>query len=182
MSSSVTVFGQVLDPAAEYFSPSFVRTFDVGDLRRLRALPRLQAVSFCDFPLDDEGLGYLCEIPTLINVCIQATRVSNQGLAQLARLPRLRHLRLKDNPQLTDACCPHLAALITLVDLQLHETSITRVGLAQLVVLTKLEDLIVDIDEETLDLEDLRELSVRLPGCRVLAKGRGAFLAGTFFR
>jgi hypothetical protein len=182
MSESFIVLGRAVDLSTEHFYPGYVEAFDVEELRRLRALPRLSTVSFCDFPLDDVGLRYLCEIETLDNLALQGVQISNEGLAQLARLPRLRVLRLKDNRQLTDACCPHLAALRELVNLQLHETSITRVGLAQLVVLTKLEDLIVAIDEDNFDLEFLRELSVKMPGCRILAKGKGQFLAGKFSR
>ena len=95
---------------------------------------------------------------------------------QLARLPRLTHLRLKDNRQLSDECVPHLLALPHLRSVQVHETSITASGLAQLARLPELRDLCVD--EETGTEVELRELSMLMPRCEILIKGRGALLAG----
>jgi len=146
------------------------------ELRRLRALPRLRAASFYDFPIDDPALVLLCEVPTLENLVLQSTRVSNAGLSQLARLPALAHLRLKDNRQLDDECVPHLLALPCLHSLQVHETSITAIGLARLAGLPRLRELCVD--DETGTEAELRELSMLMPRCEILVKGWGALLAG----
>lgn len=175
--SPIVVFGQHLDASTEHFLPrSHHDPCDMAELRRLRSLPRLRYASFCDFPIDDEGLAFLCEIPTIENLVLQNTRVSNMGLRQLARLPALTHLRLKDNRQLSDACVPHLLALAHLRDLQVHETSITAIGLTPLAGLSELRDLCVD--RQTGTEAELQELSMLMPRCEILIKGRGALLAG----
>jgi hypothetical protein len=171
------VFGERLDASTEHFLPPSHRgPYDMAELRRLRGLPRLQRASFYDIPIDDGGLALLCEVPTIENLVLQNTRVSNTGMRQLARLPRLTHLRLKDNPQLSDECVPHLLALPRLQNLQVHETSITAIGLAQLAGLPELRDLCVD--DETGTEVDLRELSMLMPRCEILIKGHGALLGG----
>lgn len=147
-------------------------------LRRLAALPRLSSASFCDVPLTDEGLGYVCECTTLDNLRLQHTALTNGGLAVLARLPALRYLRLKDNPQLDDGCVPHLSALTRLVNLQVHETSIRATGLMALSGVPDLEELVVDT--ETGSREALEALSRKRPKCEILVKGQGSFFAGRF--
>lgn len=134
------------------------------------------SASFHDVPIDDEGLACLCEVSTIENLVLQNTRVSNAGLSQLARLTALVHLRLEDNPQLSDECVPHLRSLWRLQSLAVHETSITASGLAQLAGLPELRDLCVD--DETGSEAELLELSKLLPRCEILIKGWGALLAG----
>ena len=175
----IVVFGEALDPRATTFvARAALAVPDMDELRALAALTRLRFASFCDVPLDDVGLGHVCAASTIDNLSLQNTRVTNAGLAQLANLPLLRHLRLKDNPQLGDACVQHLLALVNLDSLQVHETSITAAGLAPLVELPWLRDLCVD--DETGAFAEVRALSLRLPRCEILVKGRGCFLAGEF--
>jgi hypothetical protein len=175
----IIVFGERLAPSTDYFSPRDTHgDHDMNELRRLRGLPRLTHVSFYDTPIDDEGLAFVCEVPTIENLVLQNTRVSNTGLGPLARLSALIHLRLKDNPQLSDECVPHLLGLSRLQTLAVHETSITASGLAQLAGLPELRDLCVD--DETGTEAELRELSMLLPRCEILVKGWGALLAGEY--
>lgn len=138
----------------------------------------LRSASFCDLPIDDEGLAELVAAASIERLVLQNTRLSNDGLRHLARLPALTDLRLKDNPQLDDACVRHLGALPRLTALQVHETSITAAGLVGLAPLAELRDLCVD--EETGSSAALRDLSIRLPGCEILIKGRGILRAGCF--
>ncbi|MCX4239617.1 leucine-rich repeat domain-containing protein [Paraliomyxa miuraensis] len=173
----IIVLGEHLDVSAEHFRPRSHRgPYDMTDVRGLRALPRLRSASFYDVPIDDEGLAFLCEVSTLKNIVLQGTRVSNDGLRQLARLPALTHLRLKDNPQLTDDGVPHLLAISRLQDLQVHETSITATALLPLARLPELSDLCVD--DETGTEAELRELSRQMPRCELLVKGWGSLRAG----
>lgn len=177
LAAPIVVFGERLDASSEHFLPRSHRGQpDMAELQRLRALPRLRCASFYDFPLDDAGLAFLCEVRTIEDLVLQNTRVSNTGLRQLARLPALTHLRLKDNRQLGDECVPHLVAISRLQNLQVHETSITALGLARLAELPELRDLCVD--DETGTEAELRELSMLMPRCEILIKGSGVLLAG----
>ena len=176
---AITVWGMELAADERHFIPDpYIERYDMQELRRLRELPELSSLSLCDIPLDDVGLGYICDCPGLDKLALQNTALSNEGLRELGRLPKLAHLRLKDNRQLDDRCAPHLAALGELVDLQLHETSIGREGLALLVGLSELRDLLVSLDEARLTRDDLLALSARMPRCSILVKGVGSFEAG----
>lgn len=176
---ALTIWGMELDAAEEHFIPDrYVEHYDMEQLRGLRELSKLRSVSLYDIPLDDHGLSYICDCAGLDDLVLQNTALSNEGLAQLARLPQLTHLRLKDNRQLDDGCAPHLAALLGLVNLQLHETSIGRAGLAQLVGLRELKDLLVSLDDARLTQADLLALSAQMPRCSILVKGLGSFEAG----
>jgi hypothetical protein len=98
----------------------------------------------------------------------------------LERLPDLKHLRLKENPQLSNDCIRHLLKLKRLVDLQIHETSIDQDGVNQLAVLGALEDLCLDVWKDNYSFERLLDLSARMPRCTILAKGSGEFFRGEF--
>lgn len=195
--AAVVVFGQTLAPDADHFFPERrahleddpdATPLDMDELARLRALSGLRVVSIYDMPLDDRGLAHLCDCPGVDNLALQNTQISDAGLRHLARLTQLRHLRLKDNRQLTDACAPHLAAVRSLEDLQLHETSVGPAGLAELAALPNLRHLLVPLRslERHADADrakvyaDLLALSKRMPRCELLAKGRGTFTDGVF--
>lgn len=182
MARTITIAGRSFAADAEHLG-LLCAAFAVDDLRRLAAFfaeqgPR--SASFGDSNLDDEGLALVSGLATLEGLDLQGTRISNAGLSWLARLPRLRRLRLKDNPQLTNACIPALARLTTLVDLQVHETAIDQAGLAGLTHLTGLRDVLVEDDAARFTFAGLAELSMRMPGCTFLVKGRGEFRAGRF--
>ncbi|MCA9659266.1 MAG: hypothetical protein KC486_13050 [Myxococcales bacterium] len=179
MSTAIIVFGERLDADATHFLPRpFRGPYDGRELGLLATLPRLKSASLCDVPIDDEGLVHLVEATSIESLTLQSTALSNEGLRSLARLPRLTHLRLKDNPQLDDRCVPHLCALARLTSLQVHETSITTAGLAHLASLPALRDLCVDTETGT--FAALRELSLRLPRCEILVKGEGTLVAGRY--
>jgi hypothetical protein len=95
-------------------------------------------------------------------------------------LPKLKHLRLKENTQLSNACIPHLLKLKQLVDLAIHETSINQASVNQLVSMETLKDICLDVWEDNYKFDELLNLSIRMPQCRILAKGRGEFFQGKF--
>ena len=165
----------------EYFSfPSFHRIGDMDELAKLSMLPRLRSASFYGTQLDDRGLVHISRVATIENLDLQDTLVTNAGLAHVARLPRLKYLRLKENNQLTNDCVPHILRMTALVDLAIHETSIDQRGANQLTALPNLRDLCVDVHDDKYTFDGLRDLSTRMPSCRILAKSRGEFLAGEF--
>ncbi|MCA9678476.1 MAG: hypothetical protein H6708_17370 [Kofleriaceae bacterium] len=181
MYSLVQIDKHSFDTTIEHFSfPPFHRIEDMGELTKLSFLPRLRSATFTGTGLDDRGLLGVCGASTIENLDLQDTKVSNDGLACLARLPNLRHLRLKDNRQLTNACIPTILQLRALVDLQVHETSIDQAGVNQLVTLSNLRDLCVYVEDDNYSFEELLQLSARMPRCTILAKGRGEFLGGAF--
>ena len=62
---------------------------------------------------------------------LQGTRVTDAGLAHLARMPRLEFLDLRDT-QVTDAGLAHLSALERLRSLRLGQTKVTTSGIEAL--------------------------------------------------
>lgn len=179
MARTITIAGRTFDVDVEHLG-LIGAVFAADDLHRLAELHGPRSASFGDTNLDDAGLTQVAGLASLEGLDLQGTRVSNAGLSQLARLPRLRRLRLKDNPQLTNECIPALAALTTLAELQVHETSIDEAGLAGLAHRTNLTNILVEHDEGRFTFAGLSELSSRMPGCTFLVKGHGEFRAGRF--
>jgi hypothetical protein len=110
---------------------------------------------------------------------LDCTDITDQGLAHLAPLKYLSQLRLKDNPQLTDACITHLTVFNWLELLHIENTSITIDGMRRLLGKVKLETLIVgaELDE---GIEALRQLSGEFPETEILVKGKCVIKGGAF--
>jgi len=176
----VAVNGERFLASIDHFALSNCHIEDTGELANLRLFPNLRSACFAGTNLDEIGLAHVVRATSLENLNLQDTQISDAGLAHLARLPRLQYLRLKGNPQLTNACVPHLARLLALVDLQIHETSINETGLRQLASLVHLRDICVYVWQGNYSFAGLLELSARMPSCRILAKGNGEFLGGSF--
>lgn len=175
----IDIDGQLFADYIRHFSfPAYYRIQDIESLTGLQALSQLSSASFGSTGLDDRGLSLVCRVSTLDNLNLQDTLISNQGLAALRQLPLLNILRLKDNPQLDNACVPILAQLQSLNELQLHETAITSEGLALLAELTNLRELLFDEFSLGDSQEPLLALSARLPECRIVVKGRGEAFQG----
>jgi hypothetical protein len=173
--------GELFDPSCGHFSFSvFHKISDMTELTKLRAFTNLKSASFFASGLDDVGLRYVADVPTIENLNLQDTRISNEGLSVLERLPYLKYLRLKENAQLSNECIPHLLKLKQLVDLQIHETSIDQYGVEQLVAMGNLTDICLDVWKDNFSFDKLLDLSNRMPQCRILAKGRGEFYQGEF--
>ncbi len=181
MTSPIQIDNQPFDAAIEHFSfPLYHDIENTSELAKLRLLPHLKSANFAGTNLDDRGLLHVAGVSTIEHLDLQETKISNEGLAYLASLPRLRYLRLKDNRQLTNDCIPHILRLETLVELQIHETSIDQDGVNQLATLQNLRGLCLDIWDDNYSFQALLELSVRMPQCTILAKGRGDFCGGRF--
>jgi hypothetical protein len=177
----ISIDGQLFDPSSEHFSFDWHHMIgDIKELAKLRVFTNLKSASFFGSGLDDVGLRYVSDIPTIENLDLQNTMISNEGLSVLERLPDLKYLRLKENAQLSNECIPHLLKLKQLVNLQIHETSIDQYGVNQLVVVDTLRDVCLDVWKDNYSFDELLDLSIRMPRCRLLAKGRGEFFQGEF--
>jgi len=175
----ISLDGQLFSPASKHFSFGlFHRISDMNALAKLREFRNLESASFYGSGLNDAGLCYVADVSTIENLNLQDTKLSNEGLSVLERLPDLKYLRLTESDQLSNECIPHLLKLKQLVDLAIHETSIDQIGLNQLAAMDTLKDMCVEVDN--CSFEGLLELSTRMPGCRILAKGRGEFWQGEF--
>lgn len=81
----------------------------------------------------DGGLSFLCRLSLLTELDLtDYTHVSDQGVAQLATMTRLKKLSLS-NTQVTDAGLPPLRNLQELLELCLDRTAVTSRGVAGLV-------------------------------------------------
>ena len=182
MSQVIRIGEESFSSSIEHFSFSLDhRDIEhMDDLKNLRLFPRLTSASFCATNLDDVGLEHVSRVPTLENLDLQYTRITDDGLACLQRLPRLACLRLKENAQLTNTCIPHLLRLDALAELQIHETSIDHHGLAKLEAMKNLRHIVLDVREGNYSFDMLLALSSRMPACTILAKGDGEFFQGRF--
>lgn len=173
--------GDCVDPYAVHFKfCGWNHIWRMDDLRKLALLPNLRSASFCGTNLDDVGLEHVSHAATLEILDLQDTKISNCGLAHLARLPRLRSLRLNRNRQLTNQCVPHLLRLTSLTDLQIHETAIDQCGLANFEGMTSLRNICVDVRDNKYTFDGLLTLSARMTECTIRANGRGEFSQGQF--
>jgi hypothetical protein len=176
----ISIDGKLFDPSSDHLSFAYHQVGDMRELAKLRGFLNLESANFCASGLDDVGLGYVSDVPTIERLNLQDTRVTNEGLSVLERLSKLKYLRLKDNAQLSNECIPHLLKLKQLVNLQIHETSIDQYGLNQLTVMGTLTDICIDVCGDNHSFVGLLNLSARMPRCRILAKGKGEFWQGEF--
>jgi hypothetical protein len=180
MSRAVRINQRMFDSSIEHISFVFEHIENMDELKQLRLFPALTSASFSGTNLDDVGLEHVSQVSSLENLNLQNTSISNDGLACLERLPRLQHLRLKENTQLTNACVPRLLRLERLVDLQIHGTSIDEHGLSQIEGMRNLRDICLDVWNNNYSFDGLLALSARMPACTILAKGQGVFVQGRF--
>ncbi|HUG90688.1 MAG TPA: hypothetical protein VML55_07645 [Planctomycetaceae bacterium] len=152
--TSVSIFVSEQDQA---------NAFSGAGLGHLRGLPRLQTLRFTQVRRGDAVLLYASELPTLRNLAVDASHVTDAGLEPLqalqlesfsaynneltgAGLVHLRHMRelrsldLRGN-HIADAGLKHLATGVNLQSLDLCRNQITAGGLVHLAGLTGLGEL-----------------------------------------
>jgi hypothetical protein len=91
---------------------------------------RLSEVIVTSESLTDAGVGSLCQLP-LIQLRLEAPRVTDASMTQVGGLKQLRFLHLVDVP-ITDAALPELAKLQSLESLYLDGARCTDEGLSAL--------------------------------------------------
>lgn len=101
-------------------------------------LKNLQALAVSSTKITDAGLAHLAKLTALKSLYLNDTRIKDAGLAHLAKLTGLQRLDL-DSTRITGAGLAHLAKLTDLYWLNLKDTQITDARLAHLAKLTGLE-------------------------------------------
>ncbi|MGD2064265.1 MAG: response regulator [Nitrospirota bacterium] len=116
----------------------------LGLMENLLEWPRVQTgqkLDLFDSPVANRDLEYLVQgLNKLRFLSLADTRVTDQGLAHVARLAELRELHL-DNTVITDDGLRHLTALRELLILDLKGTQVTDAGLEYLTPLENLQGL-----------------------------------------
>jgi serine/threonine protein kinase/Leucine-rich repeat (LRR) protein len=143
-----------------------------GDLQGLRMvspllgkLPRLDTLQVHHVRLDQQLLNAICESRGLERLLIQGTGISDEDLARIASLCRMRYLYAADNPRLTDRGLAILATLPKLARLDIRNTSLTDSGLLALAAARQLAFLnIKGTNVSAAGVANLRRL---LPNCEI---------------
>lgn len=91
----------------------------INELFNLNQFPNLKSASFSGSNLNDEGLTHISNCSEIENLNLQETEITNEGIKYLKKLSKLKHLRLKGNPQLTNDCISYLMEIENLHNLQI---------------------------------------------------------------
>lgn len=181
METLIKIGNHYYDLNSAYFSLKWETSHNyIHDLSNLRQFSNLISASFSSSNLKDEGLAYVVNCNEIENLNLQETEITNEGIKYLKKLKKLKYLRLKENPQLTNECISNLAEIEHLEDLQIHGTSITEDGLKNLAILENLKDITLSVRENNYTFEGLLKLSIVIQNCTILAKGDGIFYNGKF--
>ena len=106
----------------------------------LDAFEKLEQLDLTQTDVNDEGLASIARLPRLKTLRLRSTRVTDSGLAALSRLAGLVELDLADL-ELSDEGVAHLAGLGGLRILNLRGASISDAGLGHLSGMQELADL-----------------------------------------
>jgi hypothetical protein len=124
----------------------------------------LESVNFGGSPFDDEGLKAAAGVPSLKELIVYHTRVSDQGCRHLRGNSHVEYLRLgpQFSMRISDACLEHVATMKALKHLEINETHLTWNGLRQL---TALQDTLEQLtfNQAWIAEEDLAKLRQALP-------------------
>lgn len=102
---------------------------DVASLAPLRE--HVAVLTLARTKVSDQGLAHLARMPRIVQLDLRETKVTDRGIAALAALPELRQLNLFGTA-LTDGAVPALGKLAKLQSVHLWESAITERGLAEL--------------------------------------------------
>ena len=82
--------------------------------------------------LDDDGLAMLGALPAVTDLRLSRNRLTERGVATLARWPKLESLNLYGNSGITDASIETLSGIPPLRRVYLWQTGVTDAGAAKL--------------------------------------------------
>jgi len=107
----------------------------------LHDLPNLRRLTLNVSGVSDKELNTIAGCKNLRELIIPASMLSDDGVAALAKLPRLEALDLSENPRLTDKAVATIAGLERIERLYLGKTGLTDKGLMELKPLEGLREL-----------------------------------------
>ena len=154
----------------------------------------LRELDLSSLRLGDDEIDHLLEMPSLVRLRLGGGELTDEGLAALLGLPRLKFLDLRDtqiqgpglvhlqgssvetlhlsHTPITDEGLAHLPHVPTLRQIKLNQTAVTDTGLAALGMAPGLKH--VELDGTTVTDAGLAELLEQVPGIeRIEARGTG---------
>ncbi|MGD1840016.1 MAG: hypothetical protein ACFB0B_03845 [Thermonemataceae bacterium] len=177
-SHTLQIINQQVALDTDYLKLSFSGDIEKTELYKLLRLKNLKHLNTACADLCDQHLEVIGQITTLELLDLDSTAITDNGLQHLIPLNQLKELRLKDNPQLTDACLDFLSNIEQLKLIHIGNTSITITGLATLLAKKELATIILDTTFDTARDELLKitkqypQLSITLKGTGVIANGK----------
>lgn len=126
------------------------------DLARLSHLTGLVELDLSQTPVAGSALNFLIKYDALQSVYLDQTGIMGDALQPLLDITTLRHLSLRDNPQLDSSAAPRLQAFDQLVELDLTNTGLTP--------------------------RDMTDIQLEIPLCRVIPEATEFTLAERLHR
>ena len=161
----------------EYLSLSFFEQIKVTELEKISQLKKLKHLNLSNSYLFDKHLEIIRKVASLELLDLDATEITDSGLQYLKPLNKLKELRLKDNPQLTDACIEHLLDIKDLELIHFGNTAVTTSGVRVLLENKKIKTLILDSEFKD-NIYELKSLSEKHPYLEIIVKETGIISNG----
>jgi len=139
------------------------RVTDAG-VAELRGLRTLKGIDLGGTDVTDECVKHLLEMPHLIWIYLDGTKLTGVGLARLAALKDLRMLELNGCPISADAY-KELSQLTNVTSLGLHNTGMTDEELVQLNIMEQLH--ILRLGRNNVSDEAVTRFSDAHPRCKI---------------
>lgn len=181
MSDFIKAFSKEISLDTNYVGLGFGSVLSADEFEKLGVLRQLEYLSLRNAPVTNDLLEPISTLLLIQRLDLDCTDITDDGLAYLKNLPNLKELRLKDNPQLTQACTQHLSQIKSLEQLHLGNTFESIAGLSKLRMLPRLGELILEIGYDSYHSHLVR-LSLKMPHCEILVKGWRSFRNGAYHR
>ncbi|HUE86479.1 MAG TPA: DUF1501 domain-containing protein [Vicinamibacterales bacterium] len=133
-------------------------------LARFNPRGEIVGIDVANTQFGDEEMQYLDQLPTLRELHLAGTHITNAGMAHVARLSQLEELYLAKT-SVGDAGLAHVAGLASLWAINVYGTQITTAGLEHLMGLAELRLLM--ITDVKLSPAAVENLKAKLPGLTV---------------
>ncbi|MEX2359293.1 MAG: hypothetical protein WEE51_13275, partial [Pirellulaceae bacterium] len=137
-------------------------------LRRIGQLKKLRWLDLTGTRVTDQGISELAELGNLNDLSLAATVMTDESLATIGKLTRLEELDLSGT-RVTDEGLRHLRGLTELKILRLAATRIGDAGLAHLAECRKLQ--MVDVRQSQVTPQAVERLRQAVPGVEIHTAG-----------
>ena len=161
----------------DYLNLSFYGEIETIELKKLIQLKNLKHLNISSSDLFDKHLIFIGQLETLELLDLDLTEITDNGLRNLNSLKRLRELRLKDNPQLTNDCIEFLFDIEQLELIHIENTSITKTGLIKLLTQKELKSVILGSEFDN-EIDELLRITKTYPKLEITLKGTGLISNG----